>query len=170
MKQTPRKQAAGRNGSKNSATAPAPAATNGANGQPTRPADSAFEQRLAEMLKDVPPFIRLPKPGARCQFTQLSRGAFYELIAPSERNEFRPAVRAIYRKARRGARRGIWLVPASNLVRHLLTLEADSSERFLADSQERAARRAEKGPAQPVASDGAETPGEPEPQAAGGVA
>jgi len=147
---TTRPHAARRSGSDSSATAPAPAATNGANGQPSRPADRAFEQRLAEMLRGVPPFIRLPKPGTRCQFTQLSRGAFYELIAPSDRNEFRPAVKAIYRKARRGARRGIWIVPADRLLRHLLALEVDSSERFLADSQERAARRAEKGEAQPV--------------------
>lgn len=96
------------------------------------------------MLKGVPPFIRLPKPGARCEITQLSRGAFYELIAPSERNDFRPAVKAVYRKARRGARRGIWLVPSDRLLRHLLMLESDSAARFIEDSQARAGRLAEK--------------------------
>lgn len=140
------KHAAKRNGSNNSATAPAPAATNGATPPPPAASafEAAFEARLAEMLKGVPPFIRLPKPGERCPFTSLSRGAFYELVAPSERNRFRPAVRATYRKARRLARRGIWIVPSANLFRHLLALEADSVERFVEDSQARTVRLAEK--------------------------
>ena len=96
------------------------------------------------MLRGVPQFIRLPKPGERCQFTQLSRGAFYELVAPSERNSFRPAVKATYRKSRRGAQRGIWIVPADRLFRHLLELEADSAERFIEDSRARAAKRGEQ--------------------------
>lgn len=76
----------------------------------------------------------------------------FECVAPSARNEFRPAVKAIYRKSRRGAQRGIWLIPSRNLFAHLLSLEANACEEFLATSKARKA-----------ANEGAEEPAEPQP-------
>lgn len=79
-----------------------------------------LEDQLARVLAKVPPIIRLPKPGARCPHTQLSRTGLTELIAPTARNGHKPPVKAIYQRAHRYAQRGTWLIPAENLFRYLL--------------------------------------------------
>lgn len=72
----------------------------------------------------IPPeFIRLPKPGARCPHTGLSRTTLFQLIVPSKANDFRPPVRSIYRKASKYATRGLRLVNYRSLIDHLHSLE-----------------------------------------------
>ena len=53
-----------------------------------------------------------------------------ELIAPVERNGYRPPVAATYLKRNERARRGIWLIPSENLFRYLLGLEVKSLESY----------------------------------------
>ena len=68
-----------------------------------------------------PEFIRLPKPGARCPITGLSRTTLTELTAPSERNGHRPPVRSIVLKGRHAVR-GIRLIQYQSLIDHLNAL------------------------------------------------
>ena len=89
--------------------------------QPTV-ADFRLEEQLARILTRVPSFLRLPAQGSRCPHTQLCRTAMLDLVAPSARNGNCPPVRAIYRRAHKYAQRGVWLIPAENLFRHLLSL------------------------------------------------
>ena len=95
--------------------------------QPTL-ADLRLEEQLARILTHVPSFLRLPAQGSRCPHTQLCRSAMLDLVAPSQRNGNCPPVRAIYRRAHRYAQRGVWLIPAENLFRHLLSLMDSSAE------------------------------------------
>jgi hypothetical protein len=78
------------------------------------------EALLARILAQVPPIIRLPKPGTRCPYSQLSRTALSELVVPTARNRGKPPVLAIHHRSHRYAQRGIWLIPAENLFRYLL--------------------------------------------------
>lgn len=83
-------------------------------------ADAALEAQLARILSTVPPFLRLPKAGTRCPYTQLSRTSLSELITPTLRNGGKPPVQAQCLRAHRHAVRGVWLIPAESLFRHLL--------------------------------------------------
>lgn len=102
--------------------------------------------------------FRLPKAAPRGgrgevdPFFGLNRSAWNGLLLPVEANQFRPPVKSVVVK-KRGARRGLRLVLFSSAKEFFDRLAAEQAS-----------------DAQPVASDGAETPGEPEPQAAGGVA
>ena len=89
-----------------------------------------FEEQLARILVGVPKFIRLPKASTRCQYTQLSRTALNELVAPTKRNGGKPPVQAVYQRVHRYAQRGTWLIPAENLFRYLLSLSASSVEEY----------------------------------------
>ena len=99
--------------------------------------DGNLEAQLAQILSTVPPIIRLPAPGKRCRYTQLSRSAMAELIAPTRRNNRRPPVRAAYHRAHQHAQRGVWLIPAENLFRYLLALMDSSVEDYLAATAKR---------------------------------
>lgn len=91
----------------------------------TKGADD-IEVRLARILARVPIIITLPKPKQKCPYTGQSRTSLLELVAPCERNGHKPPVRAIYRRSHKFAVRGRWLIPAENLFRYLLSLEAES--------------------------------------------
>ena len=89
-----------------------------------------LEGQLDRILARVPPIITLPKPKQKCPFTGLSRSCFLTLIAPCDRNEHRPPVRAIYRRSHKHAVRGKWMVPSECVFRYLLSLEAGSVETY----------------------------------------
>lgn len=72
----------------------------------------------------IPPdYIRLPKPGARCAISGLSRTTLIELSVPSRCNDFRPPVESKHIK-RAGAQRGIRLISRESLLAYLKQLEA----------------------------------------------
>lgn len=112
----------------------APVVTNGAD---------ELEAQLARILARVPPIITLPKPKQKCPYTAQSRTSLLELVAPGERNGHKPPVRAIYRRSHKHAVRGRWLIPAENLFRYLLSLEADSVEAYSRLAAERKQGRTE---------------------------
>jgi hypothetical protein len=92
--------------------------------------DRSLEEQLARILTKVPPILRLPPPGARCPYSQLSRTGLGELVTPTARNGGKPPVQAIYQRAHRYAKRGIWLIPTENLFRYLLSLGTSSVEEY----------------------------------------
>jgi hypothetical protein len=97
-----------------------------------------IEVQLERILARVPPLLTLPKPKARCPYTNKSRTGLVELVAPCERNNFKPPVRAIYKRAHKYAQRGQWLIPAENLFRYLLGLAETSTDEYLATVKARA--------------------------------
>jgi len=66
-------------------------------------------------------WLRLPRPGARCQITGLSRSSLAELVRPCPRNDFSPPVEARLLK-RRDARRGVLLINKASLLAFLTDL------------------------------------------------
>lgn len=68
-----------------------------------------------------PIWLRLPKPGARCPYTGLSRGTLVELVLPCPVNDNRPPVRSVCLK-KKNAIRGIRLIDAASLAQHLAHL------------------------------------------------
>jgi hypothetical protein len=86
----------------------------------------------------VPPFLRLPKPKERCQYTGLSRTTLAEICVPTAANNFNPPVRAKCIKSiatkkgakpARGKKRGIYLIPTAALFAYLLPNESSSSQK-----------------------------------------
>lgn len=71
----------------------------------------------------TPIFMRLPKPGARCPYTGLSRSTLCELTVPTEANGFAPPVRS-HVVCGEAATRGIRLIPLNALLEYLGTLAA----------------------------------------------
>ena len=102
-----------------------------------------IEVQLERILARVPPIITLPRPKERCPFSSKSRTGLVELIAPCERNNFKPPVRAIYKRAHKYAQRGQWLIPAENLFRYLLGLTEHSTDEYLATVKARAEAKKE---------------------------
>ena len=100
-----------------------------------------WESELGRILPRVPPIFRLPPPKARCPYSGLSRTGLLELIAPCERNGFKPPVRAIYRKSHRFAQRGVWQLLADPLFRHLLSVAEHSAEDYMAAVKARVGMR-----------------------------
>lgn len=78
--------------------------------------------------KDIarPEYVRLPRPGARCALTGLSRSTLAELAVPCETNEFKPPVKSVVIR-KRNAIRGIRLVHLGSLLDHLRSLETVDS-------------------------------------------
>lgn len=66
-------------------------------------------------------WIRLPRPGARCPVTGLSRSSLAELVRPCDRNGFKAPVAARLLK-RRDARRGVLLISRESLLGYLSEL------------------------------------------------
>jgi hypothetical protein len=67
----------------------------------------------------IPEFVRLPRPGTRCPFTNLSRGYLNTLILPMEANGHQPPV-ASYALRRKGAKNGVRLISGASLVDFIL--------------------------------------------------
>ena len=100
--------------------------------------DSAgIEAQLETILRRLPPMLRLPKPKERCPHTGQSRTSLVELIAPCERNQFKPPVAATYLKKNERARRGTWLIHSESLFRYLLSQSERSLESHAAMRRER---------------------------------
>ena len=106
--------------------------------QPPAANGGEIEVQLERILARVPPLITLPKPKTRCPYTNESRTGLVELIAPCKRNNFKPPVKAIYKRAHKYAQRGQWLIPAENLFRHLLGLAETSTDEYLETIKARA--------------------------------
>src|SRR5262245_34590719 len=107
--------------------------------QPRR--NSELDSQLGRILARVPPIITLPTPKARFPYTGRARTGLLELIAPCERNNFKPPVKAIYKRAHKHAQRGQWLIPAENVFRYLLSLADQSADDYLATAKARAEAR-----------------------------
>lgn len=67
-----------------------------------------------------PQWTRLPLPGHRCTYTDLTRTALENLCCPRATNNYRPPVRAYCNRAR-GAVRGVWYVHLPSLLEYLDT-------------------------------------------------
>jgi len=67
----------------------------------------------------VPETIRLPKICEHDPYFGMSRSALNELILPTPRNNFQPAVRSFVLR-RKGSRTGIRLIDYQDLRRHIL--------------------------------------------------
>jgi hypothetical protein len=71
----------------------------------------------------TPVLVRLPKPGARCPYTGLSRSTLCELTVPNKANGFQPPVAShVVRGV--AATRGIRLIRLDALLQYLGTLAA----------------------------------------------
>src|SRR5690606_5042283 len=60
---------------------------------------------------DEPIYVRLPKPGTRCEKTGLTRSMLNELVLPTERNGFQPPVKSFALRRHgnvRGSRYILW--------------------------------------------------------------
>jgi len=66
--------------------------------------------------------IRLPRTGARCPWTGLTRSTLNDLVLPNKSNNFNPAVKSRLLKAK-GAARGVRLIDFASLKEYLLTSE-----------------------------------------------
>jgi hypothetical protein len=67
---------------------------------------------------DPAAWLRLPRPGFRCETSGLSRQTLVELVRPCARNGYRPPVEAKHLK-RQGTTRGIVLVSRASLLAYL---------------------------------------------------
>ena len=65
-----------------------------------------------------PEFIRLPRPGTRCNWTGLSRSKLNELVLPCEANGNNPPVSSVCLR-KRGAGKGARLICLSSLLGYL---------------------------------------------------
>ena len=68
-----------------------------------------------------PEWIRLPKAGAFCLYSGLSRSGLNELILPCPANNFKPPVQSISLR-KRGALRGTRLISYDSLMKYLNSL------------------------------------------------
>jgi hypothetical protein len=60
-------------------------------------------------------WLRLPRPGARCPISGLSRSTLADYVRPCARNDFAPPVESRLLK-RRGAARGVLLINRKSLL------------------------------------------------------
>jgi hypothetical protein len=70
---------------------------------------------------DQTTWLRLPRPGARCPVSGLSRSGLAELVTPCSRNGFRPPVAARHLR-RKGTQRGVVLIELASLQGYLASL------------------------------------------------
>lgn len=86
------------------------------------------EPRLqaGRLFFDESEWLRLPKPGTRCEVSGLSRTTLAELVCPGKKNGFQPPVAARFLK-RRNASRGIVLISRRSLLEFINALPSPSS-------------------------------------------
>ena len=96
--------------------------------QPTTfdPIASAPRLERGQPVFDSNAWLRLPRPGARCPVSGLSRTTLAELVRPCARNGYRPPVEARLLK-RRDARRGVLLISRASLLGFLSELPPPES-------------------------------------------
>jgi hypothetical protein len=66
-----------------------------------------------------PVYLRLPREGERCPYTDLPRSTLKDLCVPTKANNFRPAVKSISLKKSKHAKRGIRLIDYNSLMKYL---------------------------------------------------
>lgn len=67
------------------------------------------------MRPNNPEFIRLPRSGERCPYTQLTRSYMNTLILPSEINNWKPPVESFVLR-NRGSKQGVRLISFDSLM------------------------------------------------------
>jgi hypothetical protein len=73
-----------------------------------------------EALKPQHPvYLRLPREGARCPYTDLPRSTLKDLCTPTRANGFKPPVRSISLRKSKYAQRGIRLIDYDSLIKYL---------------------------------------------------
>ena len=80
--------------------------------------------KSTEPINIKPEFIRLPKSGAQCPWTGLSRGKLNQLVLPCEANGYNLPVRSVSIR-QRGQQRGVRLVFFDSLMDYLKSCETD---------------------------------------------
>jgi hypothetical protein len=66
-----------------------------------------------------PAYLRLPREGEHCPYTDMPRGTLKDLCVPSKANNFRPPVKSISLKKSKHAKRGIRLIDYNSLMKYL---------------------------------------------------
>jgi hypothetical protein len=66
-----------------------------------------------------PVYLRLPREGARCPFTDLPRSTLKDLCIPARANNYKPPVRSISLRKSKYAKRGIRLIHYNSLMKYL---------------------------------------------------
>ena len=83
------------------------------------PTQAALSRQEYVAQQPAPEFLRLPKPGALCPHTGLTRSFINELILPTPRNQFKPPVRSFCIR-QKGAATGVRLVDYASLRAFIL--------------------------------------------------
>jgi hypothetical protein len=76
----------------------------------------------AEIAAAKPPrplYIRLPRAGTRCPYTDLPRSTLKDLCVSTKANNYRPPVRSISLKKSKHAKRGVRLIDYQSLIAYL---------------------------------------------------
>jgi hypothetical protein len=76
------------------------------------------------MEPNAPIFIRLPKDGQPCPYSQLSRTMLDQLTRPQKSNNFKPPVVSKVLRAG-GSQKGIRLINLASLIGYLNSLPAE---------------------------------------------
>jgi hypothetical protein len=79
-------------------------------------------QQVETSVTVEPEFIRLPKSGARCLYTGLSRSKMNQLVLPCKENDFKPPVESKVLR-NRGTIRGTRLIVFDSLMNYLNGLD-----------------------------------------------
>jgi len=66
-----------------------------------------------------PVYLRLPREGVRCRYSDLPRSTLKDLCVPTRANDFRPPVKSISLKKSKHAKRGIRLIDYASLMKYL---------------------------------------------------
>lgn len=89
-----------------------------------------YDRNSTTGTTNLPIFIRLPAPTARCPYTGLSRTTLTELTVPSKENGYRPPVKS-HLLAAPGAKRGIRIIDLESLMAYLSGLGATAEARHV---------------------------------------
>lgn len=84
---------------------------------------------------DASIWLRLPRPGARCPVSGLSRSTLAELVRPCPRNEYAPPVDSRILR-RPGTQRGILLINRKSLLEYIDQLPTPVALKDIANSNE----------------------------------
>ncbi len=87
----------------------------------TTPRHTHFKRQVPEYQlssPNQPDWIRLPRAGERCPYSNLSRSTLNNLILPCKANRNQPPVRSAV-VGQRGAKRGVRLVDRRSLMAHI---------------------------------------------------